>query len=149
MPRRWSPKQIARGIREGYRSGLEDEIAAQLQALGIDPQYEKFRIKYEQPVKRRTYTPDFLLPNGIFVETKGRFTSDDRQKHLLLKEQYPDLDIRFVFSNPNARLSKTSKTTYAMWCEKHGFQYAKGEIPEAWLKEPRRPIPPCVEVKGS
>lgn len=148
-PRRWPPKQHARGIREGYRSGLEDEIAEQLRLNGIDPQYEKHRIKYEQPAKRRTYTPDFLLPNGIFIETKGRFTSEDRQKHLLIQEQHPDLDIRFVFSNPNTKINKNSKTTYAMWCEKHGFLYAKGAIPEEWLKEPPRPIPSCVEVKNA
>ena len=53
----------------------------------------------------------------------------------MVQQQHPDLDIRFVFSNPLTRISKKSKTTYAMWCEKHGFQYAKGLIPEAWIQE--------------
>lgn len=73
--------------------------------------------------------------NGIIIETKGRFMTADRQKHLMIQQDHPDLDIRFVFNNPNARISKTSKTTYAKWCEKYGFKYAKGSIPEAWLKE--------------
>ncbi len=63
------------------------------------------------------------------VETKGRFLTADRQKHILIKDQHPALDIRFVFSNPNTRISKQSKTTYAMWCETHGFLYAPKTIP--------------------
>ena len=123
------------GIVHGYRSGLESEIAASLLSKGIDPQYETLKIKYLKPSRNSTYTPDFVLPNGIIVETKGRFVTADRQKHLLIKDQHPHLDIRFVFTNPNARISKTSKTTYAMWCDKHGFLYAKGSIPDEWLSE--------------
>ena len=70
------------------------------------------------------------------MESKGRFVTEDRQKHLLVKKQHPELDIRFVFSNPRARISKTSATTYAAWCDKHGFLYAEKFIPAAWLKEP-------------
>lgn len=98
--------------------------------------YEKLVIPYEQPSKTRRYTPDFLLKNGIIIETKGRFVTTDRQKHLLVQAQYPLLDIRFVFSNPNSRISKQSATTYAMWCTSKGFQYAKGAVPQAWLSEP-------------
>jgi hypothetical protein len=88
-----------------------------------------------KPEKKAKYTPDFLLPNGIIVETKGRFLTEDRQKHLLIQAQHPELDIRFVFSNSRARISKASSTTYAMWCEKHGFRYADKLIPQAWLME--------------
>jgi len=124
-----------RGLKEGYRSGLEDLIASQLEEKGIEVSYESFSIPYTQPQKPRKYTPDFPLPNGIIIETKGRFVTADRQKHLWVKEQHPDLDIRFVFSNPNSRIGKKSKTTYAMWCSKNGFKYAKQKIPEEWLKE--------------
>ena len=41
---------------------------------------------------------------------------------LAVKEQNPELDIRFVFQRNNT-LSKNSKTTYGAWCEKHGFPY--------------------------
>lgn len=126
---------VDRGIREGYRSGLEEVIADQLRAKGIDPQYESTKIDYVKPSKKAKYTPDFILPNGIIIESKGRFVTADRQKHLLIKEQHPDLDIRFVFSNSRGRISKLSATTYAMWCQKNGFKYADKEIPEAWLKE--------------
>ena len=78
------------------------------------------------------YGPAYLS-NGVIVETKGRFVTADRQKHKLIKEQHPTKDIRFVFSNPNAKIGKKSTTTYAMWCDKHGFKFAKGFIPKEWL----------------
>ncbi len=87
-------------------------------------------------MKPRHYTPDFPLRNGIIVETKGRFVTEDRVKHKLIKEQHPDLDIRFLFSNSRTKLSKGSPTTYGMWCTKHGFDYADKTIPQAWLDEP-------------
>ena len=72
---------------------------------------------------------------ALVIETKGRFVTADRQKHLLVKEQHPDFDVRFVFQNSRARISKTSKTTYAAWCEKHGFKYADKCVPAEWLTE--------------
>lgn len=126
------------GLKHGFRSGLEDKIAAQLRAMGIDPRYEEAVIAYVQPARKSKYTPDFILPNGIIIETKGRFMTKDRQKHLLVKKQHPHLDIRFVFSNARQRISKISKTTYAMWCEKHGFLFADRAIPLSWIKEPPR-----------
>ena len=128
--------QEERGVREGYRSGLEVQVAAQLERAGVAAKYEDpdSKIEYEVSETRR-YTPDFILPNGIIIETKGRFVTADRKKHKLVKEQHPELDIRFVFSNSKTKISKTSKTTYAMWCDKLGFKYADKFIPEAWLKE--------------
>lgn len=119
----------------GFRSGLEERIAQELKDRGIPFTFEETRIEYLKPAKKAKYTPDFVLPNGIIIETKGRFLTADRQKHLLIKQQYPDLDIRFVFSNSRQRISKQSKTTYADWCEKHGFAYADVSIPDTWLKE--------------
>lgn len=118
----------------GYRSMLEVDVARQLESLGVDYKYEKLKIKYIVN-ESRTYTPDLVLPNGIVVETKGRFTTEDRKKHLLVKEQHPEYDIRFVFSNSRQKIRKGSKTTYGQWCEKHGFLYADKQIPDDWLKE--------------
>jgi hypothetical protein len=125
-----------RGFVYGYRSGLEEAIAADLQAKGIVAPYEAIIIPYTKPVKQSKYHPDFYLPNGIIIESKGRWLTDDRQKHLLVKAQHPDLDIRFVFSSAKARLSKVSKTTYAAYCEKHGWKYADKRVPDEWLREP-------------
>jgi hypothetical protein len=124
----------AHGLKHGYRSGLEDKVSKQLQESGVSFEYETLKIQYEVNETRR-YTPDFILPNGIIIETKGRFVAADRKKHLLIQQQHSHLDIRFVFSNSRAKLSKGAKSTYAEWCEKHGFLYADKEIPQEWLNE--------------
>jgi hypothetical protein len=131
--RKLSAKQVAK--KYGFRSGLEERIAEQLDKAGVDYTYEEVKVKYIKPASQHVYTPDFVLANGIIVETKGRFLMADRQKHILVKRHNPTLDIRFVFSNSNARISKTSRTTYASWCEKNGFKYADKTIPEEWLNE--------------
>lgn len=118
----------------GFRSGLEVKIAKQLTEAGVAYDYETTKIEYVVPESIHKYTPDFLLPNGVVVETKGRFVVADRKKHLLIQKQRPDLDIRFVFSNSNAKISKGSKTSYADWCNKNNFIFADKEIPEEWLK---------------
>ena len=118
-------------IKHGYRSGLEERVSKELDEAGVKYEYETQKIKYCVE-EDRTYTPDFILPNGIIVETKGRFTTADRKKHLLIQKQHPDLDIRFVFQTSRAKLYKGAKTTYGQWCDKHGFMYADKSIPEEW-----------------
>lgn len=127
----FSKKQVA--AKYGFRSGLEMQIDEALKSQGIDGQYEQHVIDYTKPETKHKYHPDFKLPNGIFVETKGRFVAEDRKKHLLIKQQHPELDIRFLFQNSKAKISKASKTTYADWCIKYGFQFADKVIPEDWL----------------
>lgn len=131
--RKFTAKQVA--TKYGFRSGLEERIAEQLDQLGVEYTYEKVKLKYIRPASEHIYTPDFVLANGIIVETKGRFLLADRMKHLMVKKHNPELDIRFVFSNSNARISKASKTTYAMWCRKHGYLFADKTIPQEWLDE--------------
>jgi hypothetical protein len=131
----FKPKVSKRGLAKGYRSGLEEKIAASLTLRHVPFEFEGSKIKYVKPVTNHTYTWDFKLPNGIIVESKGRFDTADRKKHLLIQDQHPDHDIRFVFSNPNSRISKTSKTTYAKWCETNGFKYAQKDIPQSWIEE--------------
>jgi len=119
----------------GFKSGLEENISNQIAAKGIEVKYESEKVAYIIPASQHTYNPDFRLPNGIIIETKGRFVAADRKKHQLVKEQHPNLDIRFVFSNSKNKISKNSKTTYGMWCEKNGYKYADKEIPEEWFLE--------------
>ncbi len=126
-----------RGKLEGYRSGFEERIAQELKALGVPVEYETKTIPYLQPQKPRKYRPDFWLPNGIAIETKGRLVTADRQKHLLVKAQHPDLDLRFVFGNSRNRINKGSPTTYADWCLKNGFQFADKHVPKEWINETR------------
>lgn len=120
-------------VKLGFRSGFENEIYKQIERNGEEPKYETFKIDYVIPESKHKYTPDFILDNGIIIETKGRFVTSDRKKHLLIKKQHPELDIRFLFQNAKAKLNKGSKTTYADWCEKNGFIYADKFIPKEWF----------------
>ena len=130
-----SPHKIRReAIKYGYRSGLEHKISMALDTIKYKYDYESIKIEWED-LAYRTYTPDFILNNGIIIETKGRFLTTDRRKHLCIKKQHPKLDIRFVFTNSRSKLSKGAKSTYAEWCIKHGFRYYDRIIPEDWLKE--------------
>lgn len=126
------------GLIYGFRSGLEEAIAERLTSKGVGFTFEQLVIPYTKPEKPAKYTPDFVLENGIIIESKGRFLTEDRQKHILIKKQHPHLDIRFVFSNSKSRISKRSSTTYADWCVKHGFLFSDKDIPDSWLKEPAK-----------
>lgn len=99
-----------------YRSNLERDFHRRHPTA----RYEPHRIPY---TVTHHYVPDFVLPDGTIVETKGRFTGAARAKHLHLKKQHPDLKVTFVFQNAHRRLSAKSKVTYAEWCDKHGFDW--------------------------
>ena len=114
-----------------FRSELEEKVSDLLCELGIDYEYESTKVPYQI---QHNYTPDFLLPNGVFLETKGYWDSADRRKMKAVKEQDPYLDIRMVFQSPYNRITKKSKTTYAKWCEKHDIPWTSWhDIPLEWL----------------
>lgn len=134
-----------------WRSGLEDQTAGDLDKRGIPYRYEDVKLRYERPPSSHTYLPDFVLDNGIVVETKGRFELDDRKKHLWIKNQHPDLDIRFIFTRSQSPLKKGAKSSYADWCKKYGFIFSdaprltkaerdvgasKPVVPQSWADEP-------------
>lgn len=98
-----------------YKSNLERDFYNRFKLA-----YETHRIPY---VVTHQYTPDFTISDTAFVECKGRFIASDRQKHIHIKKQHPHLKILFVFQDFKRKLSKTSKTTYADWCNKHGFEF--------------------------
>ena len=137
-------KQPKRGQ---YRSAFEFNLATKLYEAGIDFQYEPYQLKYELPMNNsycaececkeiystRKYVPDFILPNGLVIEAKGEFTSQNRKKMLAIIESNPDLDIRMVFMRDNY-LSKKHANKYSDWCERNGVTYAVGDIPEEWTK---------------
>ena len=131
-----------------YRSGFEHFIANQLTRMGIKFSYESFRVKYIKPIQPTTYTPDFILPNGILIETKGLFTGRDRKKHVWIREQHPELDIRFVFQRAANRLSNNSKTTYGDWATKNGFKWADKTIPVKWINEKKDSNNLCKRPSG-
>jgi hypothetical protein len=135
MTWRSKSKLRANAIKHGYRSGFEHKVSDQLKENKIKFEYETTVIPYIKPETKHTYTIDFTLPNGILIETKGRWVIEDRKKHLLIKKQHPELDIRMVFMSGKTKIRKGSKTTYGMFCDKHNILWAEKTIPESWLKE--------------
>ena len=137
MPPKNKLSRRALAIKNGYKSGLEDDIAKQLEEQGKVVSYETMKIIWED-FTVRSYRPDFPLDNGIIIESKGRFLTADRKKHLAIQKQHPEKDIRFVFSNSRAYYSaKTTKNrkTYGDWCDANGFKYADKLIPQEWIDE--------------
>lgn len=125
------------GVRRRYRSGLEEAIAHQIESANLPVIYEETTLDYIWPARPSKYTPDFQV-GDIHLEVKGLFDVQSRHKMLLVKQQHPDLDIRFVFSNSNAPIYKGSPTSYAQWCDKHGFPWANRRIPDEWLCTPKQ-----------
>jgi hypothetical protein len=119
----------------GFRSGLEVQLAKQLDDNQIPYEYEGTTLKYSQPEEVKRYTPDFILPNCIVVEGKGQWDTADRKKMKLVRQQHPDIDIRMVFSRSAQRISKKSKTTYGDVCRSLGILYADKWIPAGWWRE--------------
>lgn len=114
-----------------YRSKLEGKIAKDLAKHKVPFEYEQTKIDY---VIHKSYTLDFAI-GDILIEVKGYFRPSDRRKHLAIKKQHPDLDLRFIFQRDNY-LTKAKSGTYSSWCETHGFKYHIGEkVPLEWIEE--------------
>ena len=114
-----------------YRSGLEEQVAKLLSGLGISYEYESEKLGY---TIEHHYTPDFVLPNYVYLETKGYWSAEDRRKILNVKKSNPEVDLRMVFQSPYNKINKNSKTTYAKWCEKHDIPWTSyHNIPLEWL----------------
>ena len=90
-----------------YRSRFEAEIARALYDRNIDFTYEPDKIPYQPKPK---------------VYISG-----------LIKEQHPDLEVKFLFQNANQKIYKGSKTTYADWAVKNGFEWSERAIRKEWF----------------
>jgi len=124
-----------------YKSGLEIDVVKLLYTARTKLK-KSFSFSYEPVVfgyveKARKYNPDFeiLREDGstIFIEVKGYLDRDAQKKMLAVKECNPDETFVFLFLR-DSLIRKGRKMRYSGWCEKHGFDYAIGEIPERWLK---------------
>ena len=114
-----------------FRSKLEESLASLLQGLGISYQYETEKLSY---TIAHDYTPDFVLPNYVYLEAKGYWSAADRRKILAVTRDNPGIDLRMVFQSPYNKISKKSKTTYAQWCDRHSIPWAAyHDIPLEWL----------------
>ena len=114
-----------------FKSKLEEQVANLLTNLGVTYEYESCKIPY---TIQHNYHPDFILPNHVYLETKGYWDATDRRKIAAVKKDNPDLDLRMVFQSPYNKISKHSKTTYAKWCDKHDIPWcAYHSLPIDWL----------------
>lgn len=134
-------KKLARECAKmvGRRSMGEVKFDAEyLEGTKINYEYEPDTFVYEVAEERK-YTPDFkIIRKGnrkpLYIEYKGVLDVATRKKMKLMKDQYPFVDIRFVFQVAKNKIRKGSKTTYGMWADQWGFKWADGEIPASWLK---------------
>ena len=130
---------------QGQTMASESEVsfAKECDRLNIPWMYEPESFDWFMPSKK--YTPDFKIMRGdrtyFYVEYKGFLWQEDKQKMKAIKEQHPDIDIRFVFANSKSPVhgAKTrkngTKQSHAEWAEAHGFLWAEGFIPSSWLKK--------------
>ena len=116
-----------------YRSMFEKNVAA---TLGDAVEYEPDRIPFTQPAKKRSYTPDFKLREGVYIECKGLLSSEDRAKMVWVRDQNPDLTFYIYFQNSKVKIRKGSKVTYGDWATKNGFEWGdyNSGIPKGWIK---------------
>jgi hypothetical protein len=140
---------LTKGLVEaGYRNPLEEKVAQQLEAAGVKFTYEGLTLPVDIPARTAKSKLDFPCDGSpIIIETKGHFggpkgksdaSAAARFKLLLLKAQYPKLDIRFVFQNAKTKIYSGSKTTNGDWATDHGFLWSdKGVVPKEWLREIR------------
>lgn len=125
------------GTNSQRRSGFEERVGDYFKHHNIPVEYEPDKIKYTLPETKHTYTPDWKIRENVYIETKGKFTAEDRKKLLAVKQQHPNVVIYLLFQRAYNKLSPKSKTTYADWAEKNGFEWAdynEHEVPEKWLK---------------
>lgn len=140
----WNSKTKKRkqAIAAGFRSGLEEETAKTLDFHKVKYVFEPADMKLDWFVKSRkrslscavcesheiiethAYTVDFALEDGkVLLESKGRFMSADRVKMEAIQNLYPNKLVIMLFANPNARISKGSKTRYKDWCDKKNMKW--------------------------
>ena len=117
------------------RSTLEERVQQNLNARGVAYEYEPCKLPY---VVERNYIPDLKI-NDMYIEVKGYFRQDAQRKMRSMKEQHPDLDIRFLFQRNKSTIQGAkkrkdgTKMTCAEWAKRHGFIYAEEIIPDEWL----------------
>lgn len=77
----------------------------------------------------------------MYIETKGGGRAWDasvRAKMLAVKQQHPELDIRFVFYSDapfGSKRKNGSKQKQSEWAIRNGFKFAISTVPEEWFNE--------------
>ena len=116
-----------------FRSGLERKVNEFLLQQELAFFYEAERFPY---YLKRQYTPDFKVVGEKFefwIEVKGRWQSEDRNKFLAVITNNPDLNIFVALQTPLQTISKQSKTTYCQWASKYGIAWCPCPIPQEFF----------------
>ncbi len=115
-----------------YKSWYEADLADELKRLKCKAKYEPVKLKYQLNLN---YKPDWVLPNGVILEAKGKLDYETRRKMEAVKKANPKKDIKLIFMKASNTIRKGSKTTYGDWATQNGFDWSEGfVIPELWLK---------------
>jgi phytoene dehydrogenase-like protein len=119
---------------------FEARVISDLDERGVAYQYEPEKLAY---YVLRHYIPDLAVHTSVgtmIVELKGYFRQDAQRKMKAVKEQHPELDVRFVFQKAEATVQGAkkrkdgSKMTCAEWADRNGFTWAEGTVPKEWLQ---------------
>lgn len=84
-----------------FRSTWEANFARVLKLMKVDYEFEPkiFWLKRNDG-SEISYTPDFYLPKtDEYIEVKGYWMDDAKEKFELFKEQYPEIKIKVIDSN--------------------------------------------------
>ncbi len=120
------------GLMPSFKSKLEEKVWATLKKEFPTVKYEPQRFKFIQPEIKRTYIPDFKTGrSNIFIEAKGKLDLETRKKMVWFRDSNPTVRIIFLFMNPDNKITKRSKTTYAMWATDNGFEWL--DFRKDWL----------------
>jgi len=115
-----------------FKSKLEEKVWAVLKKEFSAVKYEPQKFKFIQPEVERTYIPDFKTGrSNIFIEAKGKLDLETRKKMVWFRDSNPTVRIIFLFMNPDNKITKRSKTTYAMWATDNGFEWL--DFRKDWL----------------
>ena len=109
--------------KQKYRSKFEENVAK-----ALPPWYEYEAGRYPYTMERK-YVPDFVDEgNGndlkdTWIEVKGYFRAGDVAKYKAIAKSNPDVNLVFVFSDPNKKVRKGAKLSMGEWAEKNGWKH--------------------------
>ena len=115
-----------------FKSKLEEKVWSILKKHFPSVKYEPQKYKFIQPEIERTYIPDFKTGrSSIYIEAKGKLDLETRKKMIWFRDSNPGIRVIFLFMNPDNKITKRSKTTYAMWATDNGFEWL--DFRKDWL----------------
>lgn len=95
-----------------FRSSWEANYARILNHLGVGWKYEPETFDVGEA---ETYTPDFKLADGTFVEIKGWWTKTGQRKVDLFRRNYPTIRLQTITRTEYAALSKQYRHLINHW----------------------------------